>query len=129
MKKFLFIGIDFSKSKFDAYLLKSMSDEEVVSGSFENNRGGYVLFLKWVSEHTMIKKEDWVFCGEHTGLYSRDLAAFLSKKKFNCLVGESLSNQMFMWNKTRKNGQNRCFGNSSLCLSFSRQMYTLPACR
>jgi len=80
MKKILFIGIDFSKSKFDASLLKSMSDEEVVSGSFENNRGGYVLFLKWVSDHTRIKKEDWLFCGEHTGLYSRDLAEFLSKK-------------------------------------------------
>lgn len=32
MKKFLFIGINFSKSKFDASLLKSMSNQEVASG-------------------------------------------------------------------------------------------------
>lgn len=81
MKKFLFIGIDFSKSKFDVTALEDAEQQNVAQATFENNQNGYADFLKWISQQSVIDKKDWLFCGEHTGLYSRGLSEFLIKKK------------------------------------------------
>jgi transposase len=80
MKKFLFIGIDFSKSKFDVSILENIEQKSFAQETFENTETGYKSFLKWVSKQSKIKQEDWLFCGEHTGLYSRNLSNFLSRK-------------------------------------------------
>jgi transposase len=80
MKKFLFIGIDFSKSKFDVSVLAHIDEKNVVQATFDNEAAGYNDFLKWVSKQSKIKREYWRFCGEHTGLYSRGLSHFLAKK-------------------------------------------------
>ena len=80
MKKFLFIGIDFSKSKFDVTLLETIEQTSFVQEWFENDSKGYKTFLKRVSKQSKIKRETWLFCGEHTGLYSRGLSEFLTKK-------------------------------------------------
>jgi transposase len=80
MKKFLFIGIDFSKSTFDVSLLERIEQRSFVRETFENGEKGYNSFLKWVSKQSKIKREDWLFCGEHTGIYSRNLSNFLARK-------------------------------------------------
>jgi transposase len=80
MKKFLFIGIDFSKSKFDVSILENIKQKSFAQETFENAETGYKSFLKWVSKQSRIKREDWLFCGEHTGLYSRNLSNFLAQK-------------------------------------------------
>ena len=80
MKKFLFIGIDFSKSKFDVSVLESIDQKTFPQMMFENTEAGYKEFLYWLSKQSKIKREDWRFCGEHTGLYSRGLPNFLAKK-------------------------------------------------
>jgi len=85
MKKFLFIGIDFSKSKFDVSVIESADQKSFSQAVFENEEKGYSKFLKWVCKQSKIKREDWLFCGEHTGLYSRGLSNFLAKK------------QLFVW--------------------------------
>jgi transposase len=85
MKKFLFIGIDFSKSTFDVTLLEEIGQKSFVQEEFENEPKGYKNFLRWLVKQSKIKREDWLFCGEHTGLYSRGLSEFLAKKK------------LFMW--------------------------------
>jgi transposase len=85
MKKFLFIGIDFSKSKFDVSVLEEIEQKNVAQATFENSEAGYRDFLKWTSKQSKIKREDWRFCGEHTGLYSRGLSDYLAKK------------QLFIW--------------------------------
>jgi len=81
MKKYLFIGIDFSKSKFDVTLLKRIDQQGFTQETFENDKKGFNTFLKWVSKQSSVKQQDWLFCGEHTGLYSRGLTEFLIKKK------------------------------------------------
>jgi transposase len=81
MKKFLFIGIDFSQSKFDVSVLESIEQKEIKQSVFENSEQGYKDFLKWTSRQSKIKSKYWLFCGEHTGLYSRGLSNFLSRKK------------------------------------------------
>jgi transposase len=85
MKKFLFIGIDFSKNKFDVSVLEEIEQKNVAQATFENSETGYRDFLKWTSRQSKIKREDWRFCGEHTGLYSRGLSDFLAGK------------QLFVW--------------------------------
>jgi len=85
MKKFLFIGIDFSKSTFDVTLLENIGQQNFVQEQFENEPQGYKSFLKWLVKQSKIKRDCWLFCGEHTGLYSRGLSEFLAKK------------HLFMW--------------------------------
>lgn len=80
MKKFLFIGIDFSKSKFDVSVIESAEQKNYSQATFVNTEKGYGEFLRWVGKQTKIKRDDWRFCGEHTGLYSRGLSNFLAKK-------------------------------------------------
>jgi transposase len=81
MKKILFIGIDFSKSKFDVSVMEEIEQKNYAQAIFENSEQGYCELLKWLSRQSKIKRESWLFCGEHTGLYSRGLADFLAKKK------------------------------------------------
>jgi transposase len=85
MKRFLFIGIDFSKSKFDVSILEEIEQKNVAQATFENSEAGYRDFLKWTAKESKIKRENRRFCGEHTGLYSRGLSNFLAKK------------QLFIW--------------------------------
>jgi len=80
MKKFLFIGIDFSKSKFDVTVLKSIDQQDYAQAIFLNEPKGFNDFLKWLYRQSDVPQKDWLFCGEHTGLYSRGLARFLVKK-------------------------------------------------
>ena len=80
MKKFLFIGIDFSKSKFDVSILENIEQKSFLQETFENSETGYKSFLRWVSKQSKINRCDWLFCGEHTGVYSRNLSNFLAQK-------------------------------------------------
>ncbi|MDR1202548.1 MAG: IS110 family transposase [Tannerellaceae bacterium] len=85
MKRFLFIGIDFSKSKFDVSVMECIDRANVAQATFDNTVTGYGAFLKWTALQSKIKRDDWRFCGEHTGLYSRGLSDFLAQK------------QLFIW--------------------------------
>lgn len=80
MQKKLFIGIDFSKDKFDATILRSVEQKSFPQETFDNDPEGYKAFLRWVTKQSEIKRSDRLFCGEHTGLYSRGLSNFLFKK-------------------------------------------------
>jgi len=80
-KKSLFIGIDFSKSKFDVTVLENAEQSAIAQATFDNTKEGFDALLKWVPKQTKISGDNWLFCGEHTGLYSRSLAIFLTKKK------------------------------------------------
>lgn len=79
-KERLFIGIDFSKSKFDVTALENAEQGAIAQATFDNTKEGFDALLKWASKHSKISSENWLFCGEHTGLYSRSLAIFLTKK-------------------------------------------------
>lgn len=80
MKK-LFIGIDFSKESFDASFFRSEELGKVYHSRFENDEKGFKALMEWVCSLSTEKRVDWLFCGEHTGLYSVPLTHFLLKKK------------------------------------------------
>ena len=80
MDKKLFIGIDFSKKTFDVSVIHHSDLQKVDYQQFENSKAGCTALLKWVK---LLPKEpcrDWLFCGEHTGLYSLCLSEFLIRK-------------------------------------------------
>ena len=80
MKKNLFIGIDFSKKTFDVSVLHHSNLLSAAYQQFDNNKEGCAGLLKWVKSLTKVPVEGWLFCGEHTGLYSLCLSEFLIKK-------------------------------------------------
>ena len=86
MENKLFIGIDFSKKKFDVTVLENIGQKNFQQKTFENCEEDYKSLLKWVAEQSAVKRSNLVFCGEHTGLYSRGLANFLYNKNLVILV-------------------------------------------
>ena len=83
MEKKLFIGIDFSKNKFDVTVLSDIEQKRFLQETFENEEKGYKSLLRWLPKQSAIKREAWLFCGEHTGLYRRGLSTFLFKRKLS----------------------------------------------
>lgn len=85
----IFIGIDFAKEKFDAAMILAdyTKGGSVEYGMFENNAKGVRKMLKWIkSTYPKSKREDLVFCGENTGVYSRPVAEFLSDKGYKISI-------------------------------------------
>ncbi|NDV97606.1 IS110 family transposase [Dysgonomonas sp. 521] len=78
MKK-VFIGVDFSKLKFDAVLLIQGNKARSIHHIFDNEALGYKEFVKWIKSNTSIPKKQWLICGEHTGLYSLNLTKYLNQ--------------------------------------------------
>lgn len=91
--KNIVIGIDFSKSTFDATVLDMtaarVENSQVgngIHGKFNNNIQGFKDCLAWVTKTVKQKpSEDWLFCGEDTGHYSLRMSKFL------------YSRNLFMW--------------------------------
>jgi len=79
MKK-LFIGIDFSKKTMDVSFFDKEDMHKVHYGQFENTKKDFDRLLKWIRSVSDVKTDQWLFCGEHTGLYSIELSEFLVKK-------------------------------------------------
>jgi transposase len=79
MKK-LFIGIDFSKKTVDVSVIDVENLQQVAGyQQFENDKEGCKSMLKRVKGLGHVPKGEWLFCGEHTGLYSVLAGEFLQK--------------------------------------------------
>ena len=80
MYTIFFVGIDFSKEKFDAALTDDTGN--VLSQNvFDNSKSGFSAFLKWLKKEThKADSEQIVVCGEHTGHCSLGLCDFLYSK-------------------------------------------------
>lgn len=70
------IGIDVSKNELDVRIHTSKEYT-----TFVNNKKGFRRLLKWVFKTSSFKKEEIFFIFEHTGLYSYQLATFLTEQE------------------------------------------------
>jgi transposase len=85
MSKFKsFIGIDISKSTFDAALLFPEASE-VCHQCFKQTSEGFNSFTNWLQSHE-VSLEDTLICMEHTGLYTNGIIEFLVNLKANLWV-------------------------------------------
>lgn len=68
------VGIDISKNEFDARIHTSKEYD-----TFVNNKKGFKRLLKWVFKVSKFEKAEIFFAFEHTGIYSFQLAAYLTE--------------------------------------------------
>lgn len=83
------IGIDISKSWFDV-VIWIPSKPMLLHRRFTNNRKGFSLFWKWLKKHLEAPLDQWLFCLEATGLYSRALVHFLMGKSAALWIASAL---------------------------------------
>lgn len=81
MKKKDVVGVDVSKLTIDAYIQLSQ-----VHAVFENNTKGFKQLVKWIKRNTDCQLDELLICFEITGLYSLQLANFLSQNKTNYVM-------------------------------------------
>lgn len=79
-----FIGMDISKSWFDAAIVFSDEPNRVVHQQFLQTIDGFQQFANWLKEQSVSLDHATLFCMENTGLYSTALVEFLVSK--NLLV-------------------------------------------
>ncbi len=93
MKKYLlFIGIDISKSWIDASLTIDGEKTNMLHRRFSNTEKGFVQLLSWVGIHAnkLSVLDSWLFCMEHTGVYTLPLCAFLECKNLDFVIESAL---------------------------------------
>lgn len=81
MKIFDVVGIDVSKLTIDVVIHQTKDYQQ-----FENSNKGYSFLCKWALSQSKATKENLLFVFEHTGLYSHNIAIYLSSKEFNFLM-------------------------------------------
>lgn len=94
MKK-IFIGIDFSKEKFDATAIFAANQLSQCAKSlhqtFKNTREGFKKFMAWVAGIAPeIKAEEILFCGENTGIYSELISTLLDAEGYTMWLESAL---------------------------------------
>ena len=83
------VGIDVSKSWLDAHVLLKVGIGEHAL-RVKNSEVGFIKLIKWVGKQTELEPVEWLFCMEHTGVYSYGLNAFLQDH----LISQSMVNAL-----------------------------------
>ena len=92
----IFIGIDISKLTCDAaYFINS----RYVHKQFSNNPKGFADFERWINKSGV----EVFVCLEATGIYSFDLAQYLSQQKRNVLVVNPIITHSFFKMELNRN--------------------------
>ena len=83
-----YIGIDVSKLTIDVSIINS--EGEHAYSQFENNPKDFKQMERWLREKEHFSFKESLFCMEHTGLYTRELVAFLFQKQSNIWMESAL---------------------------------------
>ena len=105
MKKYtLFIGIDISKSWIDVSLTLDGQKASMPHHRFANREKSFVRMQKWIdtfSREHQLCSEQWLFCMEHTGVYTLPLTFFLQKHDYDYVVESALQIKRSIGLKTK----------------------------
>lgn len=74
-----FVGIDISKTWFDAALIKVDNSSMVIHQQFSQKPEGFKKMQAWLLQHGVQLDEQTLFCMEYTGLYNTGLVKYLVK--------------------------------------------------
>ena len=84
MKKFeTYIGIDVSKNTLDVTVINEEEPNKTHYERFSNNQAELNQLICFVKQHTKSKSNRWLFCMEHTGIYTMHLCVYFSLHKFS----------------------------------------------
>lgn len=93
MKKYvLFIGIDMSKKWLDASLTVDGVKKLMLHKQFFNNLKGFQSLIYWIStkQQALGSQGAYLFCLEHTGIYTLPLCVFLEEHGFDYCLESAL---------------------------------------
>jgi len=76
-----FIGVDISKTWFDAALVKADDPSIVLHEKFTQKPEGFKKMQAWLQKHNVLLDEQTLFCMEYTGIYNTGLVHYLVKAK------------------------------------------------
>lgn len=85
IKKNFFIGVDISKDTLDLAIIDEKSYGTFKDMKIQNNLQDFNSITKWLKKNK-IKKEDCLFCMEHSGTYGLLLFAWLTQEKIDFCV-------------------------------------------
>lgn len=76
-----FVGIDISKTCFDAALIRAGHCSEVLHHQFAQSAEGYKKMQQWLEQHNVFAGEETLFCMEYTRLYNTGLVHYFVKQR------------------------------------------------
>ena len=76
-----FIGIDISKSYFDAALIKAVDPGCSVHQQFPQSESGFKKMIQWLKQQDVLINSETLFCMEYAGLYNSGLVSFLTSQQ------------------------------------------------
>lgn len=74
-----FVGIDISKTWFDAALIKAENPSIVTHGQFSQKPEGFKKMQAWLQNQNVLLDGQTLFCMEYTGIYNTGLVNYLVK--------------------------------------------------
>lgn len=72
-----FVGVDISKTWFDAALIRSADASKIIHQQFSQTPDGYKKMQQWLQQHDVSLHDDTLFCMEYTGIYNTGLVNYL----------------------------------------------------
>lgn len=81
-----FVGIDISKTWFDAAVIRSDNPAEVIHQQFSQKPEGCKKMLVWLQQHGVLFDDETLFCMEYTGIYNTALVRYLVDNKVQLWV-------------------------------------------
>jgi transposase len=76
-----FVGIDISKTWFDAVLIKADDSSVVIHEQFSQKPEGFKKMQAWLQNQEVFMDQQTLFCMEYTGIYNTGLVHYLVKVK------------------------------------------------
>jgi transposase len=76
-----FVGIDISKTYFDAVIVKDDAPSETIHQQFSQKPQGFIKMFEWLQQHVVSLSDETLFCMEYTGLYNTGLVNYLVNNK------------------------------------------------
>jgi transposase len=72
-----FVGIDISKTWFDAALIPLSNPSKIIHQQFSQTPEGYKKMQQWLHQNDVSLNDDTLFCMEYTGIYNTGLVQYL----------------------------------------------------
>ena len=76
-----FVGIDISKTWFDAAVIKADHPDQSMHSQFSQTPEGFKKMLTWLQQQDVSLDNETLFCMEYTGIYNTGLVNFLVEQK------------------------------------------------
>jgi transposase len=81
-----FVGIDISKTWFDAAVIKADHPYQSMHNQFSQSPDGFKKMAKWLQQQDVLLNSETLFCMEYTGIYNAGLVNFLVEQKVQLWV-------------------------------------------